>query len=254
MSAKNRIIELLQRIGLTKTEAEIFWLCSKNPGLTLPGLAIESGLPRATLYRVYNRLHQLGLLTSSPDPWRKTVSPVSLKAVAEKVAKQQRGLRKIEIELKKTDSMSRFTTLDELLEEPVRIYTDKTQIIDKYFEVLHHDFDHFLAYGSAERLIDLLGPENEKRFVDMRKRKGKSCDVLITELGPYGKEMIEQNAGALRNLKIKEEPGFKTCMTYIYDGEATIIQKDPKLGERALIIKDPLLVKMQETTFNALWR
>jgi sugar-specific transcriptional regulator TrmB len=253
MTTKQRIIRLLLRIGLTESEAELYFTAYQKPQLTLAELQKKTGYSTASIYRAFDRLKNLGLITSSRDNWRKNVEAVSLKKLGEKVAKEQRKLRKVELELKQMDDLMNLTTLYDSLEEPVEILTNQNQIIDKAFEILSRPFDHFLAYGSSERLIEILGYDTEREFVNTRLRKGKSADVVLTEMGPYGRELIKTNDRELRNMKFKIDPANQETMTYIYDNEAVIWHKDSDSGSRAIVIKDPSLIKMHENMFSTLW-
>lgn len=252
MKPNNKILQLLQKIGLTKGEAKLYLAANEYPKLTLKDLQNKTGYSTASTYRAFENLKGKGLLTSSPENWRKCIEAVSLGSLGEKLAKEQRKLRKIELELQGLDNLMNLSSRSEM-EEPVEILYDKTQIIDKSFEILSRPLRNFWAFGSGETIIDILGAEPERNFVNIRKKKGKSCDLILTEMGEYGQELIDNNANALRNMKIKLDPNQSDHMTYIYEDEVTIWHKDKELGDRAIIIRDPVLVQMQENAFKSLW-
>jgi len=252
MTQKQRIIQLLLKIGLTESEAELYLAAHKYPKLTLANLRGKTNYSTASVYRAFDRLHGMGLLTSSQDNWRKSIEAVSLKALGEKLAKEQRNLKKVELELKQLDSIFHLTLQNE--EDPIEIHSDENKIIDTCFQVLRNQNERLQAIGSGERLIDILGKDLERQFVDMRKRKGIKCDVVLTEYGPYAQELMPTNERDLRNMKVKIDPNNQDFVSYVGEDKVTILQKDEKLGKRAVVIKDPALKKMHENLFATLWK
>lgn len=252
MQLKARIIELLQKVGLTPAEAKFYLAVQKNSQLTLSQIQKETGLSRASVYRSFEKLHGLKLVTSSQDNWRKNIQAVSLNFLASNLAKEQRKLRKIELELKKVNNLMTFSN-NSYATEPVELLTEPNQIIEKCFQILQKPLNNFCCYGSAERLIDVIGKDPEHEFVKIRSRKGKKVNCVLTEIGEYTKEFIPHNERDLRNMKLKINPSMNNYVTYLYDNEATIWLNDKDLGKRAIVIKDPVLIKIQQQFFQQLW-
>ena len=252
MNLKQRILTLLERTGLTPSEAKFYLVAHQNPKLTIKEIQKEARLSRTTAYRAFEKLKNLGLLTSSQESWRKNIETVSLNTVAEKLAKEQRQLRKVELELKSINNLMGLTAYSHM-EEPLEIITDQNKITDKAFEILSRPWDKFLCYGSAERLLDVIGDDEEKAWVKERARRGKEVDVYLTELGDYSDYFLPDNTKDLRNVKIDVNPKVQDYMTYIYDNEVAIWHRDKELGNRGIIIKDPMLVRMHANMFKSLW-
>lgn len=253
MNLKAHIIDLLKKIGLSENEARFYLAVQQNPKLTIKDLQEKCKLSRATAYRAFEKLHNLKLLTSSADNWRKNVEAVSLSSVADKLAREQRKLRKVELELKRLNNLMNLSSQHSQTEDPVEILFDQNQIIEKCYEILRRPWDKMLCYGSAERLIDVIGDKPERDYVQMRSRKGKTADALLTELGNYTKEFIPNNHRDLRNVKLRIDPENQNYATYVYGDEAIIWHTDKELGKRAIVIKEPTLVKMYENSFRSLW-
>lgn len=253
MKLKSHIIDLLKRIGLSDTEAKFYIAVHENPKLTIKDVQEKSKLSRASAYRAFEKLHDMKLLTSSPDNWRKNVEVVSLSSVADKLAREQRKLRKVELELKRLNNLMNLSSQYSQTEDPVEILFDQNQIVEKCYEIIRRPWDKMLCYGSAERLIDVIGDKPERDYVLMRSKKGKAADAILTELGDYTKEFIPNNHRELRNVKLRIDPENQNYATYVYGDEAIIWHTDKELGKRAIVIKEPALVKMYENSFRSLW-
>lgn len=254
MNFNPHIKKLLKKIGLTESETAIYMAAHKYPRLTLRDLQNKTGLSTATVYRAFDKLRSHGFLISSPDSWRKNIEAVPLRSLSEIIGKEQRKLRKVELELKQMDSLMNLTT-DINGKEPVEIITGKSNMLDKYFSWLNKPMDHFLAYGSGERLIDIMGEDYEHQFKNLRQRKGKSCQVVITEVGSYGEELLNKDKfEELRDLKVNIDESNQDYVTYLCNDEVVIWNMDPKLGSRGIVIKDPALIKMQKQLFDSYWR
>ncbi|MBU0667494.1 hypothetical protein KJ951_02350 [Patescibacteria group bacterium] len=252
MTQKQQIIQLLRRIGLTESEAELYFTAHKYPKLTLSELQKKTNYSTASVYRAFDNLYNLGFLTASHENWKKNIEAVSLKTISEKLACEQRKLRKIELKFKQLDSLINFS-LDGDMEDPLEIHTDKNKVADSYFQILSEDASNMRVFGSAERLIDIFGSDLERAFVNIRRKKGIKCDVVLTESGDYAKELMASEGRELRNTKIKVSPSLQDTMCYISGQKATILQKNKNGEDRAVVIKDPALVKMQEKLFDSLW-
>ena len=252
MDIKRRVLQLLGKAGMTSSEAKFYLTAHKNPKLTIKELQIRSGLSRTSAYRVFENLKNMGLITSSQDNWRKSIETVSLRTVAEKLAKEQRRLRKVELELKSMSDLMGLTAFSHI-QDPVDVISDKNKIVDEAFKLLSADWDHMLCFGSAERLLEVIGDSEEKSWVQSRFKKGKTVDVWLTELGKYSDYFLPSSGRELRNVKINLDNKNKDYCTYVCGDKVAIWQKDDEFGNKAVIIKDPTIVKSYEQMFQSLW-
>ena len=63
---EKRVIESMQELGFTSSEAKIYLSLLKKPGSTGYEVAAGSGVPRSAIYNVLKRLEGVGLVNSSP--------------------------------------------------------------------------------------------------------------------------------------------------------------------------------------------
>ncbi len=252
MNIKKHIKTLLQKIGLTESEIAVYLTVHQNPKITLSELQKKTKFSTATVYRAFDKLKGLGLITSSQSSWKKNIEAISLRSIGEKLAREQRKLRKTELELKRLDNLFNLSERS-FIDEPVQIYSDKNQIIEKYFRILSQSWDQLKAYGSGETLIDILGTDPEHQFVQHRSKQGKKANLIMTELGPYGQELQNSDEKFLRNTKLVIDPSNQNFMTYIYGNEVSIINRDEQCGDRTIVIKDPLMVRHYQTMFDSIW-
>ncbi|MBT7484342.1 winged helix-turn-helix transcriptional regulator, partial [Candidatus Peregrinibacteria bacterium] len=132
MNFKDHLLSLLKKIGLTDSEAQCYLIIQKNPELTINELVKKSDLSRAQVYRVFERLQNLNLVTSSSENWRQTLRAASLNGLANRVGLEQRKLRKAELELKRLSNLMEFSKHVQM-DDPVEIVTDPEQIAQKAF-------------------------------------------------------------------------------------------------------------------------
>lgn len=253
MNLRKRLLALLQKLNLTENEARYYVLINQNPGLTLNEIQKKLQISNATTYRIFDKLQNLGLITSSPDNWRKNISSVSISALADLVAKENRKLKKIELELKDLDNLMNLHTRA-FKEDPIKILYDKNQIAEQNYKILHKPWDRISVFGSGERLIDVIGAEHERNFVRIRTKMGRSVNCYLTEYGEYASQFMPNNEEQLRDVKLDLNPDLQDYMTYIYNDEVTIWHKDKELGDRAIVIEDPFLVKNYKSQFDYAWK
>jgi len=252
MEIKTHIFNLLIRIGLSETEAKFYLTVYQNPQRTIAELQKLCSFSRATTYRSFETLKDRKLVTSSQDNWRKNIEAVSLRTIGEKLARESLKLRKVELELKKLDNLLNLTSYQETV-DPLEIFTDQNQITEECYKLLNADWSHIQCYGSGEKSYEIPGEKAMSDFISMRAKKGKTIDAVFTELGDHTKEMLKNNKKELRNGKLFIDPLCQNSMTYVYDKQVTIWQKDEDLGKRAIIIRDPGLIKLYKANFQKTW-
>lgn len=252
MEIKKHILNLLERIGLSESEAKFYLAVYQNPKQTIGALQKLCGFSRASAYRTFERLQDRKLLTSSPENWRKSIEAVSLRTIAEKLGRESLKLRKTEYELKKIENLMQLTSYQETI-DPVEIFTDQNQITEACYKLIHADWSHMNCYGSGEKSYDIPGEKAMSDFISMRTRKGRTMDAIFTELGEHTNTLLKKNQLELRNGKLFIDPVNQNSVTYIHDKQVTIWQQDEELGKRAIIIHDPGLIKMYMTNFQKTW-
>lgn len=254
MKLQKHIIELLKRIGLTESEAMFYLAVQQNPNQTIQDIQKRCRISRASAYRAFEHLKELRLLSNSTHNWRKSMEAAPLKNIAEKLAKEQRKLKKIELEIKRLDNLMNLNSSFLDNEDPVQVLVNPNDITEKCFEILHQPWDSMLCYGSAERLIDVIGNDAEREFVKLRVKKGKKAYAILTELGGYTQEFIPHNHRDLRNMKLRVDKTNQDYATYVYGNEVTIWHRDKELGSRVIVIKEPTMIHTYQTTFDMLWK
>ena len=238
---------------MTPSEAKFYLTVHQNPKLTLKELAIKSKLSVSSTYRAFENLKHLGLITSSQDHWRKSVEAVSLRTVAKKLASEQRRLRKVELELQSISDLMGLTAFSHM-EDPIQIITDQNKITEEAYKELYRPWEYFYCYGSTERLVDVIGDAEEKDWVKKRVKLGKTADAIITEKGEYFDYFMPSNNKELRNVKVSIDKNNNDRCLYIFEDEVTIWHKDKDLGNRAVVISDPTVVKSYQQMFRGLWK
>ncbi|MBD3330831.1 hypothetical protein GF354_04865 [Candidatus Peregrinibacteria bacterium] len=250
MKLKEKTIRLLKKIGLTDNEACFYYHAYKCKNQSVSDIQKKLKFSRATAYRIYDKLRDMKIVV--PNHAGSAVQVASLNQIAQQLAKQGRKMDKLAFECRNVDSLLSFSTFA-FNEEPFEIITDKNMIVEQNYKILHKKWDHLLAYGSSERLLDVVGDEHEKKFIKLRNRYGRSCSLYMTEFGDYAAYHMPNDVNELRDTKLEVDEKKQSYMMYIYGDEATIWHKDSNLGNRALVVSDPLLIQMYKSMFQASW-
>jgi len=66
-------------------------------------------------------------------------------------------------------------------------FIDQNLIVEQCYRILRQPMDQFCAYGSVERLMDVIGNDYERDFVRAHP-PGEKWTGVFTELGTYGNE------------------------------------------------------------------
>ncbi len=253
MEMKDRIIGLLTKLGFTNGEAKFYLSLLRKPGATMGELLRDCRISKSAAYRMEEKFRSLRLLHSSENEWRKNLYAVPLKRLAEIVSAKQRNLRKIELELKRLDNLFELSQSSGI-EEPFQVFTDQEEISEQYTSAFSKKWDHFLCYGSTERLPDVAGNAVENAWVKTRAKQGRGADVLITEIGDYAREFLPRDEREFRRTKIAVDPKNQNFCLCIYDNDAMILENDPELGKRLISVNDPMLVRLYKNLFGSLWQ
>jgi len=252
MHIQKHILNLLLRIGFTDSEARFYMAAYQNPQKTIPELQKISKVSLPSAYRAFDHLRELKLVTSSQNNWRKNIQVVSLKTIGEKLASESLKLRKFEYELKKTENLLKLANYQEAL-APIDIFTDQNQITEECYKLINSNWNHISCYGSGEKAYEIPGFKPMSDFVSMRARKGRTINAVFTELGDHTRDLLKKNQHELRNGKLHIDPANQNVMTYLYERQITIFQKDEELGKRAIVIHYPGLIRMYMANFNKIW-
>ncbi|MDD4351731.1 MAG: helix-turn-helix domain-containing protein [Candidatus Gracilibacteria bacterium] len=250
MQLKQRILQLLQQIGLSESEAIFLVAANRKEDQTINDVQRESGLSRTSTYRSYESLLSQGLIQVSNHKWRKTISSVPLAKVAEKIGKAQRKLRKAELELRELSCLDLFSQT----EDPIEIITDQDKINEKYLSILSDNWENLLCYGSIERLLDIFGQEIEMNFIRQRCNKGKKGFGVLTERGEFTNFLLPRCQEEFRSIKFAKQDPDNSYVTYLFGNEINIWSLDPELGKKGVIIRDPIIVKSYFNMFDKIWQ
>lgn len=246
------LLSLLEKLGLTESEAKFYLLVLKKPDLTVREVQVELGFSLAKTYRIFDKLKEMNMIFASANNWKQSLTALSLRRLSEKIDQEQRQLGKLSREIKDISGIQSFY-LNSNAQEPVRIITDYAEMSAHKMHIVETYEGLLKCYGAVDRLQDLVGPHVENCFVKNRVRSGKKAVAIFSELGDYAKELLPKNDLELRTVKIAVDSNKQDCMVYTYQDGVTVWSKDKDLGNRAIVISDPVLVKMYHQNFDSMW-
>jgi len=246
-----KTIRVFEQMGYSEQEARFYYYAYKNSNLSVSDLSKKMRISRATAYRIYSKFREQRIIVPSKTSHGQ-LNVISLQNIAQNVLKTGRKLIKLAHQCRNIDALLELSSFA-FSEDPLEIITDKNLLVDQNYKILHKKWDHLLAYGSTERLLDVVGQEHERKFVNLRRRLGRTCDLFMTEFGDYAAYHMPNDLRDLRNTKFKADPNKQDYIMYMYDDEMTIWHNDKNLGVRALVVKDPLLLDMYKSMFHTSW-
>lgn len=252
MKLKKRTLQLLQKIGLTPSEAQFFWSVYRKPGASVKEIQNKAKLSKSSAYRAFEALRSRGLIVSQKGNWKNDIRVVSFKNLRTHLAKEQLALKKMELKLKEVEDLMQLSAFGSL-EEPLQILMNKEDMQEKAQELLFKKQDRFYVYGSVERLMDTIGYQAERDFIRDRIKKGITAYGYLTEYGSLAEEIDLASEQEMRRLKIDINENEQDHVTYIFDDEVVRWQYDEQLGARAIVIRDPALNQVYLDNFKSVW-
>ena len=203
----NHIVERLQKFGFTEYQARTYTALVAHGVADADTIASTSGLPRTSVYKALDSLHEIGyvVITEGRPRVYRPAEPLEVKS---------RLSREID------DLFGRLNTIYEILSEkgePQLIYTieGKQKVIDKIGEMIKKTQEEIMI--SSPRFSEIL-KNLEGEFNSAKKR-----DVNITIITSPGEKVIEDAEIERRDRLIATDkisdgkrallasPGFEAC-------------------------------------------
>lgn len=232
------MIEELQRLGMTKSEARVYELLVKYGKISGSQLSKKSGIDRSTTYNLLNSLNKKGFVSyiikdnlkyyeiSDPSNLSKFVEET--KQIADSVIE----------EIHKTKQKTPSSSI-------VEIYEGKNAPKIMYYTFLQESNQTFYTYGGYGKMFTKLGPEIKEYAKEFIKKK----DFLYSFISKDYPHLDKLSAipGEIKRTNFKSLPvgftvGSDKIVFHIYEDESQVI-----------IIKHPLIAKAMKEIFEIAW-
>jgi sugar-specific transcriptional regulator TrmB len=231
-------IAILERIGLSQSEAKIYLALLKLKHALAGTISKESQLNRTTTYDSLERLIEKGLVSYVVEANRKIFRPASPSRIKDKLKEQEEAAEEIIPELKRI-----FEHEEE--KEEAEIYRGRKGIRSILNEML--GFKHYVAFGSSGRFLEIM--KHDFELFQKRKKELKiNARVILAEKD----KRTEQVKIAFSLFKYIPDKVSALTTTFVYGKNIAIIV----WGETpiATIIRSSEVADSYRNYFEMLWK
>lgn len=249
LPSESLLQELLQQLGLTSPEIELYLTSLRIGPVSVSVLARELGVARPNIYKVIAALeeHRLATFTERKGQ-RKTFSVESPTRITELLQEQQQKLAQQQEALQR--NMPDLLALYQQGELPtsIRVYEGPHQFEQIFFQTLDEAGREFHFFGSAADFIQHISKEKHARWMESRKRRGIRVQALF--LPDPSAKTIESDNDPLRETRYLQNAQPFSPSFFLFANKMIIWQPKAPL---ALLIQDQYIITMMRSIFRLLW-
>lgn len=246
----------LSNSDLKEDEIAFYIGVLKKPGATIFDIAKSAKLPKDRAYKIFSLLEEKKLLASAPnlnERKQKKIVANPLENFIEDIYSKGRKFYRTADSLKQVKPFLKL--LNTPYEDAVIQSFNAEEMGENWADLSYLNFDHCLAYGSFEMMIENMGTDPDQLFMGRRVKRGKKAFPILTEIGKYSREMImNRDNKELRSTKVLETERLKNIFVTLFPDIDTIsIWLRNKNGRlTGAQIKNPLIAKLHEDIFWSL--
>ena len=241
----NKQINSLEKLGLSKKEAQLYLIALETGPATVAKLAQKSGLKRGTIYEFLGEMLEKGLLEISISGKRKFYAGVEPKKLHKIIDRQKEILESLLPDLS-------MLTAGSSAKPKIKFYEGKEGILSVYYEILDLPVgSEVVGFATFEGIYKIYSQNQIDSYIKKRAAK-KIMQKLIMPTDQYAQNHATENKKEFREtILIPKEKFFITNEINIYQNKVAIVS----LGEEkvALIIESQQMADTQRAIFNLLW-
>lgn len=253
MDIIRRLKELLARSGLREEEINFFVNTVKKPNSTIYDLAKKSNIPKDRAYKICDALHERRLIKINRSNKLRRIEIAPMNAFIEGMKNRSRSLYRTADGLKQIGSYLPFLQGNE--EEMEYADFGHEHAVENFVDMSCRGNDNILAYGDYDSILDGMGKDSDKYFLNNRLKRGKKCFPIIVNPREYTwHEIIRNDNYELRKTKILFDESLRNCFMLLLPGIDTIGYwiKGDNGQVKGGIIKNPALFELYERTYKHL--
>lgn len=235
----------LQKLGLSKKEAQLYLISLETGPATIAKLAQKSGLKRGTIYEFLGEMIEKGILEITISGKRKLYSGVEPKKLNKIIERQKAILDNLIPDL----SMMAIGSS----EKPrIKFYEGKDAILSVYYEILDLPIGtEVVGFATFEGIHKLYSQKIIDSYIKKRAER-KIKQKLIVPSDEYAQiHSAENKKEARETIMIPKEKFNINNEVNIYQNKVVITS----LGEEnvAVVIESKQIADSQRAIFNLLW-
>ncbi len=242
---KNYVLEeILQQIGLSKVESDIYLLSLQHTGLPISAIARKLSLPRTTIYGYADKMIERWFLYKVKKSSWFVIASISPEDIIQLLQKRKKDIEE-NIDTVKSHIFDFNAYLSKSPDTPKIKYYEGEEWLALIYDKVKDSKTMYSYFNAA--IVD-------KKYVDSVARIVKDNHIECKDLVIQNKEWITYR----KKYKSKDHEIKLLGMKYIFHSDNIIL--DDRIfyisyGERiiALEVINPILVNTQKVIFNLAW-
>lgn len=245
---------LLENAGLNASEAAMFLaILGLKEVVSLKSIIRLCKMTEFTGYRSANRLEDAGLIELYTDNGLKYVKPATMHKLIAHIGKEQRKLRRLELNLK--DLADRYALKSDSKKE-INVFEGAENFADCYDSIPEQCDDQLLIFGSVNNLWKVTGQDffstYEKQWIKRRVKRGTKAYVVERDKSDF-QDIIKRDNIELRNTKFIADGSNADSVTFISNSKVYLFETGDALP-RVTVVEHDGLVKNITNYHKMLWK
>ena len=245
--------ELLKKAGLNSSETIMFLaLCSLQENAPLKNIISQCGMTEFTGYRTARRLVDKGLAEIYQDAGLKWINPSSMQALVKSVAKEQRKLRRLELNLQ--DLAVRYNLASDQKKD-MTVFEGTDNYADVYDCLPEQCDDQLLIFGAVNNIWKVTGNDFNSSYEISwinRRMKGGTKAVVVENNPADFPGIVKKDTRQLRNTRFFGDSYEPDQVTFLSGGKAWLFETSTRLP-RVTVIEHRGLVQQIKKYHGLLW-
>ncbi len=229
-------LEALEKIGLNKSEIEVYLTLIRKGSLSVNQIAEESGVHRTNIYSIANKLESMGLVSYFSEGGRRKYSASDPENLLNYLKNSQSLVENLVPDLNKI----RKTNKDEI---SVEIYKGEGGVRSAFNDIIREGKD-FLGFGLAGQMRKNVSIYTKQWLRDLRKNKIKSKHL-------YVEGIIKPADFGEFEVRYLPKEFYSPVVNMIYADKVSISLWEPSFV--IILIKSKQVANEYRKYFNLLW-
>ncbi len=242
----------LNLFGLNTEEGEVYLVLLAKGELGVLELSREVNIPRSTVYRICDKLAELGLAVWSVGERGKTIAPVNTENLDHKLLEKQQELKQLETTITSLRALAHSSLKSEAFTS-IRRYTGTKGMKQLIWNTLSakSDIVGYSIYGRKK----IIGDKFSSKVIAEAKQRGIKDRVIVNKR--HLKNALDALEGSpqkdYQTVRVVDDKDFYVSGdTYIYDNIYAVNFWDDNeiIGVE---IQNKEIVAMQRAIFEQMW-
>lgn len=246
---KNKLINILEEIGLTDKEANIYFTMLSLGPSTILKIAKASGIKRTTAYSIIESLKEKGLAIIEVRGFKKLFIPSNPKNIEKTLEEKKKKVEKL---------LPEFLSLYNLQEGNSFIkYYEGLKSVESIYEDILNELktqEDYLIIGDQKMWYE-LDPDFFKKFIEKRAKLSRKLNVRIRALFQDSQiARLHQAREKNYNEKVKILSKETTLTTNLVVTSNKVIIHQLTMPIMAIVIENKSVIQMHKELFEIMWK